>query len=77
MISYHLCFACDAQIELQQWSLFDKQFGRTDADEPDPEGRVPLWDKASVQEMKDKFKYVGFGPRQVSISVLIASLLSL
>ncbi|CAO2834316.1 unnamed protein product [Amaranthus hypochondriacus] len=50
-----------------QWSLFDKQFGRTDADEPDPEGRVPLWDKASVQEMKDKFKNVGFGPRQLAV----------
>uniref|UniRef100_A0A7C9DYB3 L-ascorbate peroxidase n=1 Tax=Opuntia streptacantha TaxID=393608 RepID=A0A7C9DYB3_OPUST len=50
-----------------QWGLFDKQFGRTDAQEPDPEGRVPIWDEASVQEMKDKFKAVGFGPRQLAV----------
>ncbi|XP_021743586.1 thylakoid lumenal 29 kDa protein, chloroplastic-like [Chenopodium quinoa] len=50
-----------------QWGLFDKTFGRTDAQEPDPEGRVPQWDKASVQEMKDKFKAVGFGPRQLAV----------
>ncbi|EOY15935.1 Ascorbate peroxidase 4 isoform 2, partial [Theobroma cacao] len=47
-----------------QWGLFDRQFGRSDTEEPDPEGRVPLWGKATVQEMKDKFKAVGFGPRQ-------------
>lgn len=50
-----------------QWGLFDRQFGRIDAQEPDPEGRVPLWEKASVQEMKDKFKSVGFGPRQLAV----------
>ncbi|XP_009623911.1 thylakoid lumenal 29 kDa protein, chloroplastic isoform X2 [Nicotiana tabacum] len=50
-----------------QWGLFDRQFGRSDAQEPDPEGRVPQWDKASVQEMKDKFKAVGFGPRQLAV----------
>uniref|UniRef100_A0A803MEB6 Plant heme peroxidase family profile domain-containing protein n=1 Tax=Chenopodium quinoa TaxID=63459 RepID=A0A803MEB6_CHEQI len=50
-----------------QWGLFDRTFGRTDAQEPDPEGRVPQWDKASVQEMKDKFKAVGFGPRQLAV----------
>lgn len=49
----------------QQWGLFDRQFGRTDAQEPDPEGRIPQWDKATVQEMKDKFSAIGFGPRQV------------
>ncbi|KAK7852900.1 thylakoid lumenal 29 kda protein, partial [Quercus suber] len=38
-----------------QWGLFDKQFGRADTQEPDPEGRVPLWVNASVKEMKDKF----------------------
>ncbi|XP_020269311.1 thylakoid lumenal 29 kDa protein, chloroplastic-like isoform X1 [Asparagus officinalis] len=47
-----------------QWGLFDRQFGRSDAQEPDPEGRIPQWDKASVQEMKDKFSSIGFGPRQ-------------
>ena len=57
---------------LQQWGLFDRQFGRTDAQEPDPEGRVPIWDEASVQEMKDKFKAVGFGPRQVAAFFLNA-----
>ncbi|XP_050215341.1 thylakoid lumenal 29 kDa protein, chloroplastic [Mercurialis annua] len=50
-----------------QWGLFDKQFGRSDAQEPDPEGRVPQWEKATVQEMKDKFKAVGLGPRQVAV----------
>ncbi|XP_047329452.1 thylakoid lumenal 29 kDa protein, chloroplastic [Impatiens glandulifera] len=50
-----------------QWGLFDKQFGRSDAQEADPEGRVPLWEKASVQEKKDKFKAVGFGPRQLAV----------
>ncbi|XVF36667.1 hypothetical protein REPUB_Repub19eG0077000 [Reevesia pubescens] len=50
-----------------QWGLFERQFGRSDAEEPDPEGRVPLWEKASVQEMKDKFKAIGFGPRQLAV----------
>ncbi|KAK2995350.1 hypothetical protein RJ640_006570 [Escallonia rubra] len=50
-----------------QWGLFDRQFGRSDTQEPDPEGRVPQWQKASVQEMKDKFKAVGFGPRQLAV----------
>ncbi|KAJ4843536.1 hypothetical protein Tsubulata_016339 [Turnera subulata] len=50
-----------------QWGLFDKQFGRADADTPDPEGRVPQWEKASVQEMKDKFKALGLGPRQLAV----------
>ncbi|XP_074272733.1 thylakoid lumenal 29 kDa protein, chloroplastic [Silene latifolia] len=50
-----------------QWALFDKNLGRTDAQEPDPEGRIPKWDKASVQEMKDKFISVGLGPRQLAV----------
>ncbi|KAL4199348.1 hypothetical protein AMTRI_Chr03g144500 [Amborella trichopoda] len=50
-----------------QWGLFDRQFGRTDSDAPDPEGRIPQWDKVSVQEMKDKFAAVGFGPRQLAV----------
>ncbi|CAK7347184.1 unnamed protein product [Dovyalis caffra] len=50
-----------------QWGLFDKQFGRTDTQEPDPEGRVPQWEKATVQEMKDKFSSIGFGPRQLAV----------
>ncbi|MED6108869.1 Thylakoid lumenal 29 kDa protein, chloroplastic [Stylosanthes scabra] len=50
-----------------QWGLFDKQFGRADTQDPDPEGRVPLWEKASVQEMKDKFSAVGLGPRQLAV----------
>lgn len=50
-----------------QWGLFDRQFGRSDAQDPDPEGRIPQWDKASVQEMKDKFKAIGFGPRQLAV----------
>ncbi|KAK1274252.1 hypothetical protein QJS04_geneDACA012237 [Acorus gramineus] len=50
-----------------QWGLFDRQFGRSDSQEPDPEGRIPQWDKASVQEMKDKFSAIGFGPRQLAV----------
>lgn len=50
-----------------QWGLFDRQFGRTDSEEPDPEGRIPKWDKSSVQELKDKFSSVGFGPRQLAV----------
>lgn len=57
----------------QQWGLFDKQFGRSDAQEPDPEGRIPLWGKASVKEMKDKFSAIGFGPRQVISSLFGAA----
>nr|POE44945.1 thylakoid lumenal 29 kda protein, chloroplastic [Quercus suber] len=50
-----------------QWGLFDKQFGRADTQEPDPEGRVPLWENANVKEMKDKFVAIGFGPRQLAV----------
>lgn len=50
-----------------QWGLFERQFGRSDTQGPDPEGRVPQWEKASVQEMKDKFSAVGFGPRQLAV----------
>ncbi|KAF6146219.1 hypothetical protein GIB67_011691 [Kingdonia uniflora] len=50
-----------------QWGLFDRQFGRADTQEPDPEGRIPQWGKASVQEMKDKFSAVGLGPRQLAV----------
>ncbi|KAL3733111.1 hypothetical protein ACJRO7_022605 [Eucalyptus globulus] len=53
-----------------QWGLFDKQFGRSDTTEPDPEGRVPQWEKASVKEMKDKFSAIGFGPRQLAVMSL-------
>ncbi|CAN6542792.1 unnamed protein product [Malus baccata var. baccata] len=50
-----------------QWGLFERNFGRTDTEEPDPEGRVPQWDKASVQESKAKFSALGFGPRQLAV----------
>ncbi|KAG8377314.1 hypothetical protein BUALT_Bualt08G0020400 [Buddleja alternifolia] len=50
-----------------QWGLFDRQFGRSDAEEADPEGRVPQWDKCSVDEMKNKFSAIGFGPRQLAV----------
>lgn len=55
----------DAPFPFVQWGLFDRQFGRKDAEAPDPEGRIPQWNKASVQEMKEKFIAIGFGPRQV------------
>ena len=60
-----------------QWGLFDKQFGRADTQEPDPEGRVPLWGNASVKEMKDKFVAIGFGPRQVFFQLYYFLLLQL
>nr|CAB3485659.1 unnamed protein product [Digitaria exilis] len=50
-----------------QWGLFDRTFGRADTQEADPEGRVPVWSKASVQEMKDRFVAVGLGPRQLAV----------
>ncbi|KAL8058528.1 hypothetical protein ABFX02_03G024800 [Erythranthe guttata] len=50
-----------------QWGLFDRQFGRSDAGKPDPEGRVPQWDNSSVVEMKNKFSALGFGPRQLAV----------
>ncbi|KAF8380800.1 hypothetical protein HHK36_028294 [Tetracentron sinense] len=50
-----------------QWGLFERQLGRMDTQEPDLEGKVPQWEKASVQEMKDKFSAVGFGPRQLAV----------
>ncbi|XP_066343746.1 thylakoid lumenal 29 kDa protein, chloroplastic-like [Miscanthus floridulus] len=50
-----------------QWGLFEKTFGRADTEEADPEGRVPEWSKASVQEMKDRFVAVGLGPRQLAV----------
>ncbi|KAL0361775.1 UNVERIFIED_CONTAM: Thylakoid lumenal protein, chloroplastic [Sesamum radiatum] len=54
-----------------QWGLFDKQFGRLDAEQPDPEGRVPQWDKSSVVEMKNKFSAIGFGAPPASCHVCI------
>ncbi|KAL4559025.1 hypothetical protein LXL04_031157 [Taraxacum kok-saghyz] len=50
-----------------QWGLFDKNFGRSDAQEPDPEGRVPDWSTATVQEMKDKFIAIGLSARQLAV----------
>eukprot|EP00252_Welwitschia_mirabilis_P000540 TRINITY_DN1050_c0_g1_i2.p1 TRINITY_DN1050_c0_g1~~TRINITY_DN1050_c0_g1_i2.p1 ORF type:complete len:355 (+),score=76.26 TRINITY_DN1050_c0_g1_i2:204-1268(+) len=50
-----------------QWGLFDKQFGRSDAETTDPEGRVPKWEEASVDEMKRKFAEVGLSPRQLAV----------
>lgn len=49
-----------------QWGLFDRQFGRSDAEDPDPEGRLPDWERSSVVELKNKFSALGFGPRQVN-----------
>ncbi|KAG7024553.1 Thylakoid lumenal 29 kDa protein, chloroplastic, partial [Cucurbita argyrosperma subsp. argyrosperma] len=54
-------------VRANKWGLFDRQFGRSDAEAPDPEGRVPIWGKASVQEMKEKFSAIGLGPRQLAV----------
>lgn len=50
-----------------EWGLFDRQFGRTDVEAADPEGRVPSWEESSVAEMKRKFSDVGLGPRQLAV----------
>ncbi|GLJ12733.1 hypothetical protein SUGI_0196790 [Cryptomeria japonica] len=50
-----------------QWGLFEKQFGRTDTEEPDPEGKVLKWAESPVAEMKRKFVDIGLGPRQLAV----------
>ncbi|MCO5607994.1 hypothetical protein L7F22_062197 [Adiantum nelumboides] len=50
-----------------QWGQFDKQLGRSQATEPDPEGRVLFWDQAPVPDMKAKFFQLGFKPRQGNV----------
>eukprot|EP00250_Pteridium_aquilinum_P028133 c36637_g1_i1 orf=100-1164(+) len=50
-----------------QWGQFDKQLGRSQATEPDPEGRVLMWDQASVSDIKAKFDQLGFKSRQVAV----------
>ncbi|XP_024520798.1 thylakoid lumenal 29 kDa protein, chloroplastic isoform X1 [Selaginella moellendorffii] len=50
-----------------QWGFFDKQFGRSDKPEPDPEGRVLLWEEAPIAEITNRFSKVGLGPRQVAV----------
>lgn len=48
-----------------QWGYFEKQFGRADADKPDPEGRVLVWADASPAELAAKFAPFGLKPRQI------------
>lgn len=55
----------DAFGSSSQWGFFDKQFGRKDATEADPPGRVLDWAKASNAEIKEKFAAYGLKPRQV------------
>lgn len=50
-----------------QWGLFDKQFGRADATEADPAGRVPDWSSTSVEEWKAKLAPYGLKPRQLVV----------
>ncbi|KAJ7528906.1 hypothetical protein O6H91_15G081000 [Diphasiastrum complanatum] len=50
-----------------QWGFFNKQFGRSESQEPDPEGRVILWEQASVPEIKEKFSKLGLKPRQIAV----------
>lgn len=50
-----------------QWGQFDKQLGRSQATEPDPEGRVLIWDQASVADIKARFNELGFKPRQLAV----------
>jgi hypothetical protein len=48
-----------------QWSQFDKLLGRFETSEPDPDGRVLSWEKASPAEIKERFANLGFKARQV------------
>ena len=48
-----------------QWGQFDKQLGRSEAETADPEGRLLLWEEASVADIKARFAQLGFKPRQV------------
>jgi len=70
VLNYFYLYVCFDYLP-PQWGLFDKTFGRADTEEADPEGRVPEWSKASVQEMKDRFVAVGLGPRQVTTTSLL------
>ncbi|KAG8066121.1 hypothetical protein GUJ93_ZPchr0004g39204 [Zizania palustris] len=54
--------------------LTDYSGDKMQMNEPVPEGRVPDWSKASLQEMKDKFITVGVGPRQVHLITTLSSL---
>ncbi|KAH7429563.1 hypothetical protein KP509_09G055900 [Ceratopteris richardii] len=53
-----------------QWGQFDKQFGRSQATEPDPEGRLLAWNEASPSAIKAKFDQLGFKPRQVAVMAI-------
>jgi hypothetical protein len=72
VLNYFSLYVCFDYLP-PQWGLFDRTFGRADAQDADPEGRVPEWSKASVQEMKDRFVAVGLGPRQVTTTSLLDS----
>ncbi|CAM6007473.1 unnamed protein product [Sphagnum balticum] len=50
-----------------QWSQFDKLLGRFETSEPDPDGRVLSWEKASPAEIKERFANLGFKARQVAV----------
>lgn len=50
-----------------QWGLFDKQLGRSDASEPDVEGKVLLWDQASLDDVKIRFDQLGLTSRQLAV----------
>lgn len=56
-----------------QWGYFDKQFGRADATEADPAGRIPDYAKASPAELKEAFERVKLKPRQIVVLSLFLS----
>ncbi|PRQ21737.1 putative L-ascorbate peroxidase [Rosa chinensis] len=49
-----------------QRGLFERNFGRPDTQEPDPEGRVPQWDKLAVMS-------AFLGPDQTATETLLAT----
>ncbi|CAM8973153.1 unnamed protein product [Rhodiola kirilowii] len=51
-----------------QWGLFERNFGRSDIDDPDPEGRIPIWEKASLAVMS-----AFLGPEQEATEALLAA----
>jgi hypothetical protein len=59
---------------LSQWGQFDKQLGRSEVESADPEGRVLLWEEASVADIKARFAQLGFKPRQVPLFIIVREL---
>ncbi|KAM7258550.1 hypothetical protein ACFE04_014291 [Oxalis oulophora] len=76
------CLLYTAYGSTGQWSQFDKIFGQEDAQEPNPEGRVPLGESNCLTDFTDSHLFFGcqlavltafLGPDQVATHALLAS----